>query len=59
MLIDVVPRSASVIAVTHVRAMTVHRRAFLKAVKQNPQIGLAIMENLAERVRRLERAVSA
>jgi CRP-like cAMP-binding protein len=58
-LIDGGPRSATVIAVTHVRAMMVQRRAFLKAVKQNPQIGLAIMENLAERVRRLERAVSA
>ena len=58
-LIDGGPRSATVIAATHVRAMMVQRRAFLKAVKQNPQIGLAIMENLAERVRRLERAASA
>jgi CRP-like cAMP-binding protein len=37
----------------------VQRRAFLRALKENPQIGLAIMETLAERVRRLERAVSA
>jgi CRP-like cAMP-binding protein len=42
-----------------VRVMTLPRRAFLKALEQDPQIGLAIMKTLAERVRRLERAVSA
>jgi hypothetical protein len=31
----------------------------MKALKQDPQIGLAIMEALAGRVRRLERGVSA
>jgi CRP-like cAMP-binding protein len=35
------------------------RPAFLKAMNEYPQIGLAILESLAERVRRLERAVSA
>jgi CRP/FNR family transcriptional regulator, cyclic AMP receptor protein len=58
-LIDGGPRSATIIAASQVRLMMVQRRAFLKALKQNPQIGLAIMETLAERVRRLERAVSA
>jgi CRP/FNR family transcriptional regulator, cyclic AMP receptor protein len=58
-LIDGGPRSATIIAASHVRAMMVQRRAFLKALKQNPQIGLAIMETLAGRVRRLERPVSA
>jgi CRP/FNR family transcriptional regulator, cyclic AMP receptor protein len=58
-LIDGGPRSATIIAASPVRVMMVQRRAFLKALKQNPQIGLAIMETLAERVRRLERAVSA
>jgi CRP/FNR family transcriptional regulator, cyclic AMP receptor protein len=58
-LIDGGPRSATIIAASQVRAMMVQRRAFLKALKQNPQIGLAIMETLAGRVRRLERAVSA
>jgi CRP-like cAMP-binding protein len=37
----------------------VQRRPFLKVLKQNPQIGLAIMETLAQRVRRLERTDSA
>jgi CRP-like cAMP-binding protein len=58
-LIDGGPRSATIIAASQVRAMMLQRRAFLKALKQNPQIGLAIMEILAERVRRLERADSA
>lgn len=58
-LIDGGPRSATIIAASQVRVMMLQRRAFLKALKQNPQIGLAIMETLAERVRRLERAVSA
>jgi CRP/FNR family transcriptional regulator, cyclic AMP receptor protein len=58
-LIDGGPRSATIIAASDVRVMMLQRQTFLKALKQNPQIGLAIMETLAERVRRLERAVSA
>ena len=58
-LLDGGPRSATIIATSQVRVMMVQRRAFLKLLKQNPQVGLAIMESLAERVRRLERAVSA
>ena len=58
-LIDGGPRSATIIAASPVRVMMVQRRAFLKALKENPQIGLAIMKTLAERVRRLERTVSA
>ena len=58
-LIDGGPRSATIIAASDVRVMMLQRRTFLKALKQNPQIGLAIMETLAQRVRRLERAVSA
>jgi CRP-like cAMP-binding protein len=58
-LIDGGPRTATIIAAGPVRTMMVQRRAFLKVLKQNPQIGLAIMETLAKRVRRLERAVSA
>ena len=54
-LIDGGPRSATIIAASEVRVMMLQRRAFLKALKQNPQIGLAIMETLAERVRRAER----
>jgi CRP/FNR family cyclic AMP-dependent transcriptional regulator len=58
-LIDGGPRSATIIAASPVRVMMLQRRAFLEALRQDPQIGLPIMETLAERVRRLERAVSA
>jgi CRP-like cAMP-binding protein len=39
--------------------MRLPRRAFLKALDQDPRIGLAIMQVLAARVRRLERGMSA
>jgi CRP/FNR family transcriptional regulator, cyclic AMP receptor protein len=58
-LLDGGPRSATIIATSPVRVMMVQRRAFLKVLKQNPQIGLAIMETLAQRLRRLERSDSA
>jgi CRP-like cAMP-binding protein len=58
-LIDGGPRSATIIAASQVRLMMLQRQAFLKLLKQNPQIGLAIMETLAQRVRGLERSVSA
>jgi CRP/FNR family cyclic AMP-dependent transcriptional regulator len=58
-LIDGGPRSATIIAASPVRTMMVQRRAFLDVLKQNPQIGLAIMETLAQRVRRAERPLSA
>jgi CRP-like cAMP-binding protein len=58
-LVDGGPRSATITATSAVRVMTLPRRAFLRALKQDPQIGLTIMETLAGRVRRLERAISA
>jgi CRP/FNR family transcriptional regulator, cyclic AMP receptor protein len=58
-LLDGGPRSATITATTPVRAMRLPRRAFLKALDQDPRIGLAIMQVLAARVRRLERGISA
>ena len=58
-LVDGGPRSATITAQSAVRVMMLPRQAFLRALKQDPQIGLAIMETLAGRVRRLERAISA
>jgi CRP-like cAMP-binding protein len=58
-LVDGGPRSATITATSAVRVMQLPRRAFLKALEQDPQIGLKIMEALAERVRRLERGLSA
>jgi CRP-like cAMP-binding protein len=57
-LIDGGPRSATITAATDVRTMILPRRAFLEALRQDPSIALAIMETLAGRVRRLERAAS-
>jgi CRP/FNR family transcriptional regulator, cyclic AMP receptor protein len=58
-LVDGGPRSATITATSAVRVMKLPRRAFVRALKQDPQIGLAIMETLAGRVRRLERTISA
>lgn len=53
-LLDDAPRSANVTAVTEVLAMEIGRAAFGRLLKQEPQIALALLRTLAERVRRLE-----
>jgi CRP/FNR family cyclic AMP-dependent transcriptional regulator len=58
-LLDGEPRSTTITASGRVRTMQLPRRSFLKALEQDPKIGLAIMEALAQRVRRLERGSSA
>jgi CRP-like cAMP-binding protein len=57
-LIDGGPRSATIMATDDVRTMNLPRRAFVKALEQDTRIGFAIMEVLAARVRRLERAAA-
>jgi CRP-like cAMP-binding protein len=58
-LLDGGPRSATITATTPVRAIRLPRRSFIKAVEEDPRIGLCVMAVLAARVRRLERALSA
>jgi CRP/FNR family cyclic AMP-dependent transcriptional regulator len=58
-LLDGEPRSTTINATDRVRTMELPRRSFLKALKQDPQISLTIMESLAQRVRRLERGSTA
>lgn len=53
-LLDGAPRSADVHAVTDVVAMEIGNTAFLRLLKQEPQIALALLRALAARVRRLE-----
>jgi CRP-like cAMP-binding protein len=53
-LLDGEPRSTTISAKGRVRTMKLPRRSFLKALRQDPQISLKIMEVLAQRVRRLE-----
>ena len=57
-LIDGGPRSATITATSAVRVMQLPRSSFLKALEQDSQIGLAIMQVLAARVRGLERAAA-
>lgn len=54
-LIDGGKRSATITATAPLRTMKLPRRAFMRALRQDPGIGLAVMEQLAGRIRRLER----
>ena len=58
-LIDGEPRSATVVAVGHFQAMKLPRRPFLKLLRQEPGISIAMLAELASRVRKLERGASA
>lgn len=58
-ILDGAPRSATITAATPVRAIRLPRGAFMKAIREDPRMALAIMATLAERVRRAERKVSA
>ena len=53
-VIDGGPRSAAVIAETDVVLMMLGRRQFLRLLQQEPTVALAIITELAGRVRRLE-----
>lgn len=57
-LLDGGPRSTTISAKGRLRTMKLPRRSFLKALKQEPQISLKIMEALAQRIRQLERGSS-
>jgi CRP/FNR family transcriptional regulator, cyclic AMP receptor protein len=56
-LIDGEPRSATITATTELQAMILPRRSFVKVVQQEPRLALALMAELAARVRRLERSL--
>jgi CRP-like cAMP-binding protein len=55
-LIDGEPRSATVTAASTLQTMMLPRRPFLKLLEQEPKIAVALLEGLAGRVRRLEKA---
>jgi CRP-like cAMP-binding protein len=54
-LLDGEPRSATVAAATELRAMKLLHRPFLKMLAEEPQVALAMIKELAGRVRKLER----
>ena len=54
-LIDGRPRSATITAAADLQTMRLPRAAFLKVVRQDPGIAIAMMAEMAARIRRLER----
>jgi CRP/FNR family cyclic AMP-dependent transcriptional regulator len=55
-VIDGLPRSASVRAETDLTLMVLGRREFLRVLKEEPSVALAVITELAARVRKLEGA---
>lgn len=50
-LLDGKPRSATVIATEDSRVMTLTREEFLNSIRQNPEIGIKMLEVLSDRLR--------
>ncbi len=57
-LLDGERRSATVVAVGELQTMRLPRRAFVRLLKQDPEIAIAMLTELARRVRRLEAAAA-
>ena len=55
-LLDGAPRSATVVADTELQTMTLPRKPFLRLLRSEPSIALAMLNRLAKRVRALEKA---
>lgn len=58
-LLDGEPRSATIVAAGELRTMRLPRQPFLKLLRQEPTIAIAMLGELAGRVRRLERPTVA
>jgi len=57
-LIDAGPRTASVIAETPVTTLTIARKRFQKMLEEDPSIVVAMLEELAKRLRNNERSLT-
>lgn len=55
-LFDGVPRSATVVADTEMTCLRLGRSAFLKILREEPSVSLALLRALADRVRKLQSA---
>jgi CRP/FNR family transcriptional regulator, cyclic AMP receptor protein len=53
-LLDGVPRSATVVAISELQVMKLPRQSFLKLVQHEPAISLQMVSNLGGQIRRLE-----
>jgi len=58
-LIDAGPRTASVVAETPVTTLTIDRKRFMKMLEEDPSIVVAMLEELAKRLRNNERSLTA
>ncbi len=52
------PRAASVRAVGEVRALTLTKREFLRQVHQDPSLAFRILQQMSDRIRRLDAEVA-
>lgn len=57
-LLDNEGRSATVVATTELQAMRIPRGPFMKLLRQEPSIALALLAEFASRVRRLESTIA-
>jgi len=58
-LLDGEPRSASVRAVTKTQALVIHREDFVKSLKRQPDLALALLAELSRRLRKANRQISS
>lgn len=58
-LLDGEPRSATIVAAGELQTMRLPRRPFMRLLQQEPTIGIAMLGELAGRIRRLERPTVA
>ena len=57
-LLDGGPRSASVVSETPVSVMMITRKGFQKALHDDPELTIALMESLARMIRRVDRSLA-
>jgi CRP-like cAMP-binding protein len=57
-LIDAGPRTASVIAETPITTLTISRKRFQRMLEEDPSIVVAMLEELAKRLRNNERSLT-
>ena len=57
-LLDGGPRSASVVSETPVTVLMITRKGFQKAMRDDPELTIALMESLARMIRRVDRSLA-
>jgi CRP-like cAMP-binding protein len=58
-LLDGGPRTATVVADTPLTMLALPRKAFLKAIEQEPEVGVKLLNYAASMLRRLQRSATA